>query len=156
MGTRTTQPWEDTYSNNPPIVAFSTMLDDRYTSQAIYTKYAFKGAWMLTRDGTGAIRTSPSKLATTYNEGTRAANNYDFVSGAMYADISVGAGNAGINGNELVGDEAGGTLFKGGYQYSLQYNHTEISMTMMTLLFILYIIYQYIIYIIFYKKMNYF
>jgi hypothetical protein len=118
-GTRTTQSWEDSYSNNPPIVAFQTMLDDRYTSQPNYSKYCFKGAWMLTRDGTGAIRSSPSKLATTYNEGTRPADSVDYVSGPFYNTISHSSSNCGLNGCILVGDEMGGPLFRGGYQYAV-------------------------------------
>jgi len=121
-GTRTTQTWENTYSNNPPVVAFLTYLDDRYLGgYAGYMRPNVKVAWMLTRDGTGAIRTSPSKLSFySYENGNRnGSDGTDFVSGPYFWDMTAAASNVGIDGNYPIGDEMGGPLFKGGYQYAV-------------------------------------
>jgi hypothetical protein len=121
-GTRTTQQWEDTYSNNPPLVAFVTSVDNRYITGAAYVLSNTKAAWMLTRDGTGAIRSSPSKIYQYWTENAGRSNDTtDYVSGNFTIDIANGASNVGINGCRLVGDESGGPLFNGGYQYAVQY-----------------------------------
>lgn len=121
MGTRTTQQWEDTYSNNPPIVCWTANVDDRYISQPSAVKQNVRGAWMLTRDGTGAIRSSPSKLYNAWYENNRGTSAWDLVCGPYYTDIANGGSNAGINGGDVVGDEFGGPLFRSTYQYTIIY-----------------------------------
>jgi len=122
MGTRTTQQWEDTYSNNPPIVCWTANVDDRYNSTPTTIKQNMKGAWMLTRDGTGAIRTSPSRMNLAWYENNgRSSNSVDIVCGPYWSDVSTSTTNPGVNGPDPVGDEFGGPLFRSTYQYAVTY-----------------------------------
>ena len=118
MGTRTTQTWENTYSNNPPIVGFLTTLDDRYINYPVQCKTNIKAAWMLTQDGSGAIRTTPSRVYNYFNEATK-ATAADYVSGPVYVAPVHGASNVGLNGCYLSGDEFGGPLFRSHYQQAV-------------------------------------
>jgi hypothetical protein len=114
-GTRTTQPWENAYSNNPPVVGWVTNLDNRYSYNNNYYGTNTKFAWMLTMDGTGAIRSTPSKVYNIYS-GSGKSNTMDYVSGPVWINITHSTSNIGVNGCNLVGDDMGGPLFRSHYQ----------------------------------------
>jgi len=102
-GLRTTQQWENSYSNNPPIVTWCA-------NSSIFYNVGYhnnsKFMWALTMDGTGTVRPTPTKA---WYYMTSADNNY-----VQYASHTVlhGAGNVGIQNLKPVGDITGGPLMR--------------------------------------------
>jgi hypothetical protein len=102
-GLRTTQPWENSYNNNPPVVGWCANSSSYYSvSYQTNTKFM----WTLTMDGTGTVRSTPVK-AWHYIIGND--NNY-----TQYASHTVvhGAGNVGTANLKPVGDIAGGPIMR--------------------------------------------
>jgi hypothetical protein len=100
-GTRATQTWENSLSNNPPMVGFSTFVDYRYIEQpawSINQRYF----WGILQDGVGTPRTTPSKVWN--NNLGSIAYNY-----TAYNPVSPwhGGSNVGINGAQVMGNELG-------------------------------------------------
>ena len=102
-GTRTTQAWENSYNNNPPIVGWCANSSPFY-STSYQTNNKFM--WTLTQDGTGTVRTTPLK-PNYYIIGSD--NNY-----VQYASQTVvhGAGNIGVGSLKPVGDISGGPIMR--------------------------------------------
>jgi hypothetical protein len=102
-GLRTTQAWENSYNNNPPVVGWCYNVYPYYSwSYQANTKFM----WALTMDGTGTVRTTPAK-ATNYITG--ADNNYVSVTGHT---VVHGSGNVGIQSLKPVGDITGAPIIR--------------------------------------------
>lgn len=102
-GTRTTQPWENSYSNNPPIVGWCANSTVYYsTSYQVNTKFM----WTLSMDGTGAVRTTPLKA---WHYVTSTEGNYVQ---QLSQTVVHGASNVGVNAIRPVGDLSGGPIMR--------------------------------------------
>ena len=98
-GLRTTQQWENSYNNNPPVVSWGAPSSNYYNpSYQNNTKFM----WALTMDGTGTVRSTPTKA---WRYITGSDNNY-----VQYASETVihGGGNVGVANLRPVGDISGG------------------------------------------------
>lgn len=100
-GTRTTQTWENSFSNNPPLVAFATYVDYRFVENASFT-INDRYFWGLLQDGVGTPRTTPSRI---FNHSAGSdTRNYVAYNGVTPWH---GGSNVGINGAQVMGTEAG-------------------------------------------------
>ena len=102
-GLRTTQQWENSYNNNPPVVSWCANSSSYYSvSYQANTKFM----WALSMDGTGTVRSTPTKA---WRYITSNENNY-----VQYAGETVvhGAGNVGTANLRPVGDIAGGPIMR--------------------------------------------
>lgn len=102
-GLRTTQAWENSYNNNPPVVAWCYNVYPFYSwSYQANTKFM----WALTMDGTGAVRTTPAKA---FHYITGGDNNYVSIAGHT---VLHGGGNVGVQNLKPVGDISGGPIIR--------------------------------------------
>jgi hypothetical protein len=102
-GLRTTQQWENSYSNNPPVVSWCA------NSSAFYSvnyQNNSKFMWALSMDGTGTVRPTPHKA---WRYVTSTEGNF-----TQYTSETVihGAGNVGTANLRPVGDITGGPLMR--------------------------------------------
>ena len=102
-GLRTTQQWENSYSNNPPVVSWCANSSTFYSG---YYQANSKFMWALTMDGTGTVRPTPTKA---WNYITASDNNYVQYFGQTVLHSS---GNIGIQNLKPVGDITGGPLMR--------------------------------------------
>lgn len=103
-GTRTTQNWETSFSNNPPVVAWHTptCYTNISTTYQIWTKWA----WLLTQDGNGTARSTPSSI---FNWPGGDNSGYNYVN-THSATIWHGASNVTQPNVALIGNYFGGPL----------------------------------------------
>jgi len=102
-GIRTTNAWENSYSNNPPVVGWSSPTSFLNISSYYQTNNKF--AWMLTQDGAGVARSTPARLYT-----TSPYTGYNFTANDS-STVLHGGGNVGVSSLQLVGNHKGGPLY---------------------------------------------
>jgi hypothetical protein len=103
-GTRTTQNWETSYSNNPPVVGWytATCYLNVNTTYQPWSKFG----WLLTQDGTGTTRSTPNRI---FNWDGGSNSGYNYVN-TNNTTIWHGASNVGQANLQLVGNYFGGPI----------------------------------------------
>jgi hypothetical protein len=106
-GTRTTQNWENSYNNNPPVVAWCT---PAHVQQLISRDTNTKFMWSLSQDGNGTARSTPHK-AYRYIIASGGGAEYQYTSFTSETVLH-STGNVGTENLKPVGDITGGPILR--------------------------------------------